>query len=86
MLEDSRAVLLLGKICEESGHSYDWKHCELPLLLKNGKRIVCRPGHQYLVCHTLKVASPRLWATSSVRGQQPTASVIPEWLQPVTED
>ena len=42
LLEDTPAVLFLGKFCEESGYSYEWKEHQNPhLIKKNGKRAPC---------------------------------------------
>ena len=34
LLEDTPAVLSLGKLCDEHGHSYEWINCQKPLLIK----------------------------------------------------
>ena len=42
VLEDSAAVLSLGKLCDEHGYSYEWIHGQKPPhLKKNGIRIQC---------------------------------------------
>ena len=41
LLEDTLAVLLLGKLCEEHGDSYEWTSGHLPHLVKNGRKIRC---------------------------------------------
>ena len=45
LLEDTLAVLSLGKLCEEHGYSYEWATCQEPQLTKQGKTIICRTGN-----------------------------------------
>ena len=39
LLEDTPAVLSLGKLCDEHGYSYEWINGQKPHLIKNGIRI-----------------------------------------------
>ena len=41
VLEDTPAVLSLGKLCDENGYSYEWINGQKPHLIKNGIRIPC---------------------------------------------
>ena len=41
VLEDTPAVLSLGKLCDEHGYSYEWINSQKPHLIKNGIRIIC---------------------------------------------
>ena len=41
VLEDTPAVLSLGKLCDEQGYSYEWINGKKPHLIKNGIRIQC---------------------------------------------
>ena len=41
VLEDTPAVLSLGKLCDEHGYSYEWITGQKPHLMKNGIRIQC---------------------------------------------
>ena len=41
VFENTPAVLLLGKLCDENGYSYEWINSQKPDLLKNGIRIPC---------------------------------------------
>ena len=41
VLENTLAVLSLGKLCDENGYSYEWIHGQKPHLIKNGIRIPC---------------------------------------------
>ena len=38
ILENTPAVLSLGKLCDENGYSYEWIHGQKPHLIKNGIR------------------------------------------------
>ena len=41
VLENTTAVLSLGKLCDENGYSYEWINGQKPHLIKNGIRIIC---------------------------------------------
>ena len=41
VLENTPAVLSLGKLCDENGYSYKWIHGQKPHLIKNGIWIIC---------------------------------------------
>ena len=41
LLEDTPAVLSLGKLCDEHGYSYEWINGQKPHLIKNGIRLQC---------------------------------------------
>ena len=41
LLEDTPAVLSLGKLCDEHGYSYEWINGQKPHLIKNGIQIQC---------------------------------------------
>ena len=43
VLENTPAVLSLGKLCDENGYSYEWINGQKPHLIKNGIRIPCNP-------------------------------------------
>ena len=42
LLEDTPAVLSLGKLCEEHGYTYERASSEKPQLTKSGKRVQCK--------------------------------------------
>ena len=42
VLENTQAVLSLGKLCDENGYSYEWINGQKPHLIKNGIRIQCK--------------------------------------------
>ena len=41
VLENTPALLSLGKLCDENGYSYEWINGQKPHLIKNGIRIIC---------------------------------------------
>ena len=41
VLENTPAVLSLGKLCDKNGYSYEWINGQKPHLIKNGIRIPC---------------------------------------------
>ena len=41
VLDNTLAVLSLGKLCDENGYSYEWINGQKPHLIKDGIRIVC---------------------------------------------
>ena len=41
VLDNTPAVLSLGKLCDENGYSYEWINGQKPYLIKNGIRIIC---------------------------------------------
>ena len=41
VLDNTPAVVSLGKLCDENGYSYEWINGQKPHLIKNGIRIIC---------------------------------------------
>ena len=41
VLENTPAVLSLGKLCDENGYSYEWINGQKTHLIKDGIRIIC---------------------------------------------
>ena len=41
VLEDTPAVLSVGKLCDDHGYSYEWINGQKPHLIKNGIRVQC---------------------------------------------
>ena len=41
VLENTPAVLSLGKLCDKNGYSYEWINGQKPHLIKDGIRIIC---------------------------------------------
>ena len=44
LLEDTLAVFLLGKLCEDHGYNYHWRG-QKPHLIKNGRKIDCNTAN-----------------------------------------
>ena len=42
VLDNTPAVLSLGKLCDENGYSYEWINGQKPHLIKDGIRIICK--------------------------------------------
>ena len=59
VLEDTPAVLSLGKLCDENGYSYEWISVQKPHLIKNGIRIPCNTEN------FVPIAVPGLSSSSS---------------------
>ena len=66
LLEDTRAVLSLGKICEDQGYSYHWTTGQKPHLIKNGRRI------DFSISNFVPFVVPGL-STSSSSSSSPTS-------------
>ena len=45
VLDNTPAVLSLGKLCDENGYSYEWINGQKPHLIKNGIRMPCNAGN-----------------------------------------
>ena len=61
VLEDTPAVLSLGKLCDEHGYSNEWINGQKPHLIKNGIRIQCNTEN------FVPIVVPGLTASSSSR-------------------
>ena len=59
LLEETPAVLSLGKLCEDHGYTYHWTSCQKPHLTKKGKRNDCK------ISHHVPFVVPGLSASSS---------------------
>ena len=59
VLENTPAVLSLGKLCDENGYSYEWINGQKPHLIKNGIRIPCNTEN------FVSIAVPGLSSSSS---------------------
>ena len=49
VLENTPAVLSLGKVCDENGYSYEWIDGQKPHLIKDGIRIICNTENFVLI-------------------------------------
>ena len=45
LLEETPAVLSLGKLCEDHGYNYHWTSGPKPLLIKTGRKIDCNTAN-----------------------------------------
>ena len=70
VLENTPAVLSLGKLCDENGYSYEWINGQKPHLIKNGIRIQCNTAN------FVPIVVPGLSASSS-SGSDPSTSRTP---------
>ena len=60
VLENTPAVLSLGKLCDENGYSYEWINGQKPHLIKDGIRIICNTEN------FVPIVVPGLSSSSSV--------------------
>ena len=67
VLENTPAVLSLGKVCDETGYSYEWINGQRPHLIENGIRIQCNTEN------FVPIVVPGLSASSS-SGSDPSTS------------
>ena len=49
VLDNTPAVLSLGKLYDENGYSYEWINGQKPHLIKNGFRIPCNTENFFLI-------------------------------------
>ena len=70
VLENTPAVLSLGKVCDENGYSYEWINGQKPHLIKNGIRIQCNTEN------FVPIVVPGL-STSSSSSSHPSTSMTP---------
>ena len=70
VLENTPAVLSLGKLCDDNGYSYEWINGRKPHLIKNGIRIQCNMEN------FVPIVVPGLSAISS-SGSYPSTSMTP---------
>ena len=67
VLENTPAVLSLGKLCDENGYSYEWINGQKPHLIFNGIRIPCNTKN------FVPIVVPGLSASSSSSSDQSTS-------------
>ena len=80
-LENTPAVLSLGKLCEEFGYSYHWTSGQKPHLIKNGKKFHCdTSNHVPFVVLGLSTSS----STSSTSPTSSTKETVPDTEIPAT--
>ena len=69
LLEDTPAVLSLGKLCEDHGYSYEWTSGQKPQLIKDGRRIKCSTEN----CVPIVVLGLSTGSASSATPTSPTS-------------
>ena len=70
VLENTPAVLSLGKLCDENGYSYEWINGQKPHLIHNGSRIQCNTEN------FVPVVVPGLSASSSSGSDRSTSRTL----------
>ena len=70
VLENTPAVLSLGKLCDEHGYSYEWINGQKPHLIKNGIRIQCNTEN------FAPIVVPGLSANSSTGSDSSTSRTL----------
>ena len=68
LLENTPAVLSLGKLCEELGYSYHWTSGQKPHLIKKGKKVHCDSSNH------VPFVVPGLSTSSCTSSTSPTSS------------
>ena len=68
LLENTLAVLSLGKLCEEFGYSYQWTSGQKPHLIKKGKKVYCDTSNH------VPFVVPGSSTSSSTSSSSPTSS------------
>ena len=87
LLEETTAVLPLGKLCEDHGYTYHWTSGQKPHLTKNGKRIDCNISSYvpFVVPGLLTSSSTTPTPTSSSSSQDSVFDVNRYTANPVAE-
>ena len=87
VLENTPAVLSLGKLCDEHGYSYEWINGQKPYLIKSGIRIQCNtenfvpivvPGLSASSSSSLSTSTPMTPSTEIDHSDHPPAIVSSE--------
>ena len=60
LLEETPAVLSLGKLCDDHGYTHNWTSSQKPLLTKNGKKIDCNISNYVPVYQRVPLQHPHL--------------------------
>ena len=75
LLEETPAVISLGKLCKEHGYSCEWVSGQEPRLTQNGKIIICKTDNfVLLVVPGLSSASGSSSSSTSMQDMTPSAS------------
>ena len=90
LLENTPAVLSLGKLCEEFGYSYHWTSGQEPHPIKTGKTFHCDTSNHVPFVETGLSTSPSTSSTSPTSSSQETVTdtEIPatSWSEESSED
>ena len=70
VLQNTPAVLSLGKLCDGNGYSYEWINGQKPHLIKNGIRIICNTEN------FVPIVVPVLSTSSSSGSDQSTSRTL----------
>ena len=70
VLENTPAVLSLGKLCDENGNSYEWINVQKPHLIENGIRTQCNTEN------FVPIVVPGLSASSSSGSDQSASRTL----------
>ena len=66
VLDNTPAVLSLGKLCDENGCSYEWINGQKPHLIKDGIRIICTTEN-FVPIVVPGLSSPSFASSSTLR-------------------
>ena len=66
VLDNTPAVLSLGKLCDENGYSYEWINGQKPHLIKDGIRIICNTENFFPIV-VPGLSSPSSGSSSTLR-------------------
>ena len=72
ILEDTPALLSIGKPCEDHGYSYEWADGQKPCLIKNSVRINCNTENY------VPIVVPGLSTASSLSTSSATSTTLPQ--------
>ena len=72
VLDNTPAVLSLGKLCDEKGYSYEWINGQEPHLIKEGIRIICNTEN------FVPIVVPGLSSSSSASSSTSRTPMKPE--------
>ena len=78
VLDNTPAVLSLGKLCDENGYSYEWINGQKPHLIKDGIRMICNTENFVpIVVPSLSSSSSASSSTSRTPTKQESHSSSP---------
>ena len=77
LLEDTPAVLSLGKLCEDHGYSCEWTSGPKPQLIKNGRRMQCSTENYFTIVVPGLSTGSSSSATLTSPASLPQEAVIP---------